>query len=107
MERTSDRVPRSRSQVGGDVAGTLFVSGDGPLLTLYHQRLQRWLTRMLWLIAAVLTLATLIALINSNLWFVRNVTFPQAQITACLVIVLVAAIVLLDRSRASGRTNSS
>ena len=64
---------------------------------------RRWLTWLLWAIAVLLILATLIPILDSNHWWVRNLTFPQAQITACLAIVLVVAIVALKLSRTAVR----
>lgn len=41
-------------------------------------------------------MATLVPLISTNWWLVRITTFPQAQITALLVIVGIAALLILD-----------
>jgi endonuclease/exonuclease/phosphatase (EEP) superfamily protein YafD len=47
-------------------------------------------------IAVLLILATLVPQISTNWWLVRIFTFPQAQITALLVIVAIAAVPTLD-----------
>ncbi|TPW26719.1 endonuclease/exonuclease/phosphatase family protein [Pararhizobium mangrovi] len=54
---------------------------------------RRWLSGLLWLIGLVLIAATLIPIINSNYWWIRNFVFPQTQITVLIVCLLLIAIV--------------
>lgn len=58
---------------------------------------RRWIEGLLWLVAVALILATLIPILDSNAWWIRNLTFPQAQVTAALLIVLVLTLGVLGR----------
>lgn len=55
-----------------------------------------WLPIALTTFSILLIIATLVPLISTNWWLVRIFTFPQAQITALLVMVAVAALLTLD-----------
>lgn len=57
---------------------------------------KRWLSIPISAAAILLIIATLVPLISTNWWLVRLFTFPQAQITALLVITAIAALLVLD-----------
>ena len=67
----------------------------------HHVR--NWTAPVLWFVGVILVLATLIPIINSNFWWVRNLTFPQVQITVAIVVVLVLTVILLDVGRIGTR----
>lgn len=67
-----------------------------------HARL-RWLTAPVWIVGMALLLATLLPLADTNAGWIRLFDFPRLQVAVLTALLLVVALLLLDRSRRSVR----
>lgn len=62
-----------------------------------------WLSYIVWFTALLLIAASLFPILESNRWWIRILTFPQAQITALLLLVMVAALAILNLRHSSSK----
>jgi endonuclease/exonuclease/phosphatase (EEP) superfamily protein YafD len=53
----------------------------------------------IWALSAILIFVTVLPLVPSNEWWIRIWDFPRLQIAALLILVLIAAVIALDRGR--------